>query len=240
MLCDATPSHCPPLQVTSVGDMVTITGLLPAHEYHYCLQAVNAVGVGRWGVAASFSTPPSSPSQVGMFKVVGRTTCTVTVAWATPADNGNLISSYHIECGNRTISVEGTQTEVTVGHLSPDTAYRSACPRRAGVCRVHWLCRLVQGPVPSREQSGQGSTEVSCAVGGGMGWGVCTHYHATLHYRVASNTEQWAWCRSCLQCLTFTYPTLHTLFAGALNAVIRCIPTHTCVLQYLHTCSYTK
>lgn len=172
MLCDATPSHCPPLQVASVGDMVTITGLLPAHEYHYCLQAVNAVGVGRWGVAASFSTPPSSPSQVGMFKVVGRTTCTVTVTWATPADNGSLISSYHIECGNRTISVEGTQTKVTVDDLSPDTTYRSACPRRAGVCWVHWLCRLVQGPVPSREQSGQGSTEVSCAVGGGVG---CLH-----------------------------------------------------------------
>ena len=152
MLCDTVPSHCPPLQVASVGDMVTITGLLPAHEYHYCLQAVNAVGVGRWGVAASFSTPPSSPSQVGMFKVVGRTTCTITVAWATPADNGSLISSYHIECGNRTTSVEGTQTEVTVADLSPDTTYRSACPltcgrvlcalpvpRRVGVCCVHCL-----------------------------------------------------------------------------------------------------
>lgn len=138
-------SHCLSLQVASVGDTLSITGLLPAHEYHYCLQAVNAVGVGRWGVSASFSTPPSSPSQVGGIKVVKRTTYGITVTWAIPLDNGDPISNYYIECGNRTIPVQGTQTEVTVTDLTPDTTYRSACSRQWVPCCVHCLCHLVTG-----------------------------------------------------------------------------------------------
>lgn len=134
---DAMQSPCPSPQVASVGDVVTVTGLQPALEYHYCLQAVNAVGVGHWSVAKSFSTLSSSPSQVGVFKVVRQTTNSITLTWATPLDNGDPISYYHIECGSRTISVEGAQTEVTVADLTPDTTYRSVCPWQCLLLSVH-------------------------------------------------------------------------------------------------------
>lgn len=126
-----------PPQVASVGDVVTVTGLRPALEYHYCVQAVNAVGVGHWSAAESFSTLSSSPSQVGVFKVVRQTTNSITLTWATPLDNGDPISYYHIECGSRTISVEAAQTEVTVADLTPDTTYRSVCPRQCLLLSVH-------------------------------------------------------------------------------------------------------
>ena len=119
-----------------MGDTITATSLLPAHEYHYCLQAVNAVGVGQWGVAVSFSTPPSSPSQVGGVKAVKRTANGFTVVWSIPLENGSPISNFHIECGDRIVAVEGTQTELAFSDLRPDTTYRSA----GSAARLHSMC----------------------------------------------------------------------------------------------------
>lgn len=111
------------------GTSRVLTGLEPATQYEFKVQARNSVGDGPlqdtgqpWTTSTSL---PSAPGRPG----VAPSTTSCAVFWATPASNGSTITGYQIQYS--TTSTFGSPTTVDVGlvtshtltGLSSDTGY---------------------------------------------------------------------------------------------------------------------
>lgn len=85
-------------------------------------QAINSAGQGPYSPVASCVTPPSSPSSVTIHRHTATAT-SITLFWKEPNSNGNDITAYNLEVGDKQFTI-GAVTEYTIETLQPETPHK--------------------------------------------------------------------------------------------------------------------
>ncbi|KAM4817917.1 fibronectin type III domain containing protein 3C1-like [Thomomys bottae] len=121
-----------PVQLICTGTCLRyeVKSLIPATTYFCRVQAVNGVGVGRFGEAATITTPATVPSIVQNLQEAAdkvpenlASSC-LAIKWDEPICNGSPVTGYNIEYGDRKIMTVDTVTECILKNLQPDTMYK--------------------------------------------------------------------------------------------------------------------
>eukprot|EP00105_Crassostrea_gigas_P017957 XP_011435920.1 PREDICTED: fibronectin type-III domain-containing protein 3A isoform X3 [Crassostrea gigas] len=107
---------------TGPNQSYEIKGLTPATLYLFRVQAINSAGQGPYSPVASCVTPPSSPSSVTIHRHTATAT-SITLFWKEPNSNGNDITAYNLEVGDKQFTI-GAVTEYTIETLQPETPHK--------------------------------------------------------------------------------------------------------------------
>lgn len=103
---------------------ITVTGLMNGTMYSCTVTAHNSAGNGPPSAAVNV-TPVSPGVPPGAPTITGATpgNAQASISFTTPADGGNPISSYRVNCAPGAVTVTGVASPIVVGGLSNGTTY---------------------------------------------------------------------------------------------------------------------
>jgi hypothetical protein len=99
--------------------------LLPFTTYFFRLHAVNTSGRSPNSPTVSQKTPAAVPGIPTLLpELFAITSNSAHFYWKEPESNGDAIISYVLECGDRQLVTEKSQTDLLVEHLNPEQMYK--------------------------------------------------------------------------------------------------------------------
>lgn len=99
--------------------------LLPFTTYYFRLQAINAAGRSTNCPTVTQKTPAAVPGVPSLLpELFAITSSSAHIFWKEPESNGDAISNYLLECGDRQLTTDSNRTDLLVDHLNPEQVYK--------------------------------------------------------------------------------------------------------------------